>query len=186
MIVPDFAAPLTGHRHWNVDAKGFLYSANVLSRWPARKAKRARCSVGGVQHFDPESGALLAAPRSQCSCGIYAYKPSTFDEYGNLPVGGKVALWGHIIEHESGYRAEFGYPIELVAQDERTAARLRFLYGVPTTVEARKFSTPIGTTSMITSIVAYAPGTSWGPPVQMPPAFQLPPTQSKRRRWWQI
>jgi hypothetical protein len=45
-------------------------------------------------------------------CGIHAiknlyqYKPY----YGKLLIRGQVYLWGLIVEHELGYRAEFAYP----------------------------------------------------------------------------
>lgn len=48
--------------------------------------------------------------------GVYAYKLARdfLNEHGLvLPVYGKVALWGAIIEHEKGYRAEFAKIISL-------------------------------------------------------------------------
>jgi hypothetical protein len=31
-----------------------------------------------------------------------------------IPIGGAVQLWGRVIQHERGFRAEFARPIELV------------------------------------------------------------------------
>ena len=56
-------------------------------------------------------------PTDNCSCGIYAVKNLNNvvveyrDTWSDFPIiFGKVALWGKIIEHEKGYRAEFAYP----------------------------------------------------------------------------
>lgn len=49
--------------------------------------------------------------------GIYAFKTAkdflTHCENAGLEIYGKVALWGDIIEHELGYRAEFAKVISL-------------------------------------------------------------------------
>src|SRR3990172_1599475 len=47
--------------------------------------------------------------------GIYAYK-SRPEDNGSWAwsVYGRVALWGKIIEHEDGYRAQFAYPVEFI------------------------------------------------------------------------
>jgi hypothetical protein len=49
------------------------------------------------------------------------------EEYSGWPyvesnksnVFGKVALWGAIIEHKNGYRAEYAYPLEFCSVAER-------------------------------------------------------------------
>jgi len=43
---------------------------------------------------------------------------------------GRVALWGTVVEHEKGYRAQYGYPVELIASTDpdRDLAMLNFLY----------------------------------------------------------
>lgn len=48
--------------------------------------------------------------------GVYAYKllrDFLKQHSGDLDVYGKVALWGDVIEHELGYRAEFAKIISL-------------------------------------------------------------------------
>lgn len=66
-----------------------------------------------------------SAPNPACSCGFYGTK-----ELGHLlrrlnfsmlrtqlnwqPLAiGRVALWGKLIEHEQGYRAQFAWPVEI-------------------------------------------------------------------------
>ena len=53
-------------------------------------------------------------------------------------VAGRVALWGRVIEHDHGYRAQYGYPLALWlaptpgATSARTVRALAARYGVPT------------------------------------------------------
>ena len=71
--------------------------------------------------------------------GIYAAKTkiggveATSDWKGC--VFGKVALWGKVIEHERGYRAQFAYPQHLWCEDGATAQELRRLYGIEVSTE---------------------------------------------------
>ena len=79
--------------------------------------------------------------------GVYALKrkedlaDSSSDDEHEV-VFGKVALWGKVIEHAKGYRAQFGYPLELdmrmeapmpgfprPAWPERLAGKIRQRYG---------------------------------------------------------
>jgi hypothetical protein len=102
----------------------------------------------------------VPAPVYGCGCGIYALKaPEAALECAQmarrdlaklfpdlkLPPGpmcltdlkrppglawGAVKIWGRIIEHESGYRAEFAYPSSLHCDDAELARRVAALYGV--------------------------------------------------------
>jgi hypothetical protein len=79
----------------------------------------ARCSQVGPLH-DPR------APVWDCSCGFYAYKTDaslSTSEYlaisRGLTVGGRVALWGRVVDHELGYRAEHAYPQVLYLRGDR-------------------------------------------------------------------
>lgn len=77
------------------------------------------------------------APDPDCLCGIYAYKEAVpLDPSGQPYAAGEVYLWGRIIEHSDGYRAEFAYPKRLVVVDggpnaSRIADALSLAYGVP-------------------------------------------------------
>jgi hypothetical protein len=77
--------------------------------WPEREAFSAYCP----EHVRPEPA---------CACGIYAVTThETALEWAGwaqsaLPnpiVLGRVQLWGRILPHSAGYRAELGYPYEL-------------------------------------------------------------------------
>jgi hypothetical protein len=73
-------------------------------------------------------------------CGIYAYKekPRLLREIRNSISGlrlvyGEINLWGKVIEHEDGYRAQFGYPKRLWCTPaiEPLAGWIGYVYGVP-------------------------------------------------------
>ena len=80
------------------------------------------------------------APHLNCMCGIYAYKekPRLLREIGKTNSGlrlvyGEINLWGKVIEHEDGYRAQFGYPKRLWCTPaiEPLAGWIGYVYGVP-------------------------------------------------------
>jgi hypothetical protein len=65
-------------------------------------------------------------PAWDCLCGFYAYKTeaamaaSEFAMVGDGDtVCGRVALWGRVIDHQSGYRAERAYPQVLYLTGKR-------------------------------------------------------------------
>lgn len=85
---------LVGWRVWTVTASGFLKSVTSGTLWPTK---------------EPMDGKTKSTEEH---CGIYSYKKQRkmFDDWINPPmpyVYGSVWLWGDIIEHEEGYRAEF-------------------------------------------------------------------------------
>ena len=94
-------------------------------RHPSRVPEASRAHEHLVDSQSSEERDLRAArPRAPCSgartCGIYAIKDSrgfrtpitaTFVK----PIAyGRVSLWGRIVEHKHGYRAQFAYPLDLV------------------------------------------------------------------------
>lgn len=53
-------------------------------------------------------------PELDCSCGLHAmHDPDLLRRTRDPAVLGSVALWGRVIEHEHGFRAELGYPQRL-------------------------------------------------------------------------
>jgi hypothetical protein len=55
-------------------------------------------------------------PHSDCTCGVYAAKnlehPRRFG-YTGRGIHGEVYLWGTVVEHKLGWRAQFAYPKSL-------------------------------------------------------------------------
>jgi len=88
----------------------------------------------------PKDHSDQQAPHLTCMCGIYAYKekPRLLREIRNIFSGlrlvyGEINLWGKVIEHEDGYRAQFGYPKRLWCTPaiEPLAGWIGYVYGVP-------------------------------------------------------
>ncbi|HYJ62001.1 MAG TPA: hypothetical protein VE032_11120 [Actinomycetota bacterium] len=77
--------------------------------WRPREVAEAAC----------KHARLHAAPNVDCSCGLHGTHEAAILRRTRAPaVLGRVALWGRVIEHELGYRGEFGYPqlLALVCQ----------------------------------------------------------------------
>jgi hypothetical protein len=110
------AEPLTGWRAWTLvrsPKTGQYLLAPVTqhgSLWSAGVPTVARCNKS--------SGQAEVSPCQWCDCGLYALKPpiSILDGPWYTPdigVVGTVAMWGTVVEHRNGYRAEFAYPQRL-------------------------------------------------------------------------
>ena len=137
--VPDFLEPITAYRAWAVDlTTGQLISLN-RNVWPDGTPLHAVCIRGGFRHHP--------APQFYCSCGIYAVKrivdrDNVFPVWRGAPLVendctccfGTVSLWGRVIEHENGFRAEFAYPAELFCLDAKVARIIEQRYEVPVRV----------------------------------------------------
>ena len=156
MKIPDYMAPLTGWRVWNVAGPQLIarHVSNDGCVWPARKPMRAECrgrtdaphrsaSECHVHYLD---GAMPPGT-GITPCGIYSYKTPEMawreevspDIMGVGPmlgtiVFGSVALWGRVFEHKDGYRAEYAYPLRLFSTDMETANRVSSMYHVKVSV----------------------------------------------------
>jgi hypothetical protein len=101
--IPDYISPIVGYRVWNWHANE-LWSLNGEAWLPGR-ALTAKCRRG-----------LHEPPAEDCSCGVYAAK--SYQHLQKAVVGsfvhGEVYLWGRMVEHDLGYRAQFAYPKSLV------------------------------------------------------------------------
>jgi len=72
--------------------------------WPARRPARAVCR----RHRGHE------VPGEGCLCGLHATTDQARLRRTRSPgVAGTVAMWGRVVQHERGYRAEMGYPQRL-------------------------------------------------------------------------
>jgi hypothetical protein len=105
-----------------------LRSLTYKIRWKPRRPLRAHCL------FELSRRQASFHPNEQCpclthTCGVYALKdPVGLDAWGKvygtytqanlLRVVGQVALWGKVLQHELGYRAEYAYPVSFVAPED--------------------------------------------------------------------
>jgi hypothetical protein len=118
--------PVRAWRIWRVGAGGILESPIYGDEWRPRDAFDAEC-------------AGHRSPQGDCGCGVYAVatreRALEWAEWARsaLPyriVIGQVQLWGRVLPHSAGYRAERAYPyeLELLDEDPELARELRETY----------------------------------------------------------
>jgi len=114
------------YRAWRICGDR-LISCTCDCEWLPRERMDARCN-NHVSH--------LRVPAWDCKCGFYAYKTAhalAASEYVGLPQGttvqGRVALWGRVIHHALGYRAEYAYPQVLYLRGDRYDDEIRRVAG---------------------------------------------------------
>jgi hypothetical protein len=129
---PDLAEPIVGWRVWRIAVDGELVSAYTPAGWPARAPIVARCYEHPGEH---------EAPDEQCVCGVYACDEAGaalfYAHRSGSAVVGRTKLWGRVVEHEAGWRAERSYPQAVYVPREHfaetaedVAAHLAHRYGV--------------------------------------------------------
>jgi hypothetical protein len=126
--IPDYISPIVGYRVWKWDANE-LWSLNGEAWLPGRALTATCCR----SELKPRNGARWIPgwalptncpadehepPADGCSCGVYAAKnrESLQKMIGGVEyfVHGEVHLWGKVVEHDHGYRAQFAYPKSLI------------------------------------------------------------------------
>lgn len=121
MKIPDYVSPIVAHRVWRCDDG--LVSING-ERWYPGRPLAARCNAGLGLHVVRRAVAVPVpheAPKMACTCGIYATKPLDqlpWTGFGLYAICGEVYLWGTVVEHELGWRAQFAYPKSLILSVE--------------------------------------------------------------------
>ena len=116
MSIPDYISPIVGYRVWTWDTKGLKSLCG--ERWHPNQSLAARCrasAVVGTIAGRVEGHDSHDAPQVNCTCGIYAAKTlhhfgAGYEQYG---IHGEVYLWGTVVEHERGWRAQLAYPKNL-------------------------------------------------------------------------
>jgi DNA-binding CsgD family transcriptional regulator len=126
MNTPNNVSPIVGYRAWRWNTSGFAHSALLSSLngelWYPGRALAAACrhpigwtvqAQAGNKHHE--------APQMECGCGIYAVKtPDLLSGVHFAPLGpyGEVHLWGTVVEHSLGWRAQYAYPKTIVLSPE--------------------------------------------------------------------
>ena len=114
MNIPDYISPIVGHRVWQWDAKGLRSLCG--ERWKPSQSLAARCRAAAVVGRAEVVHDARDVPQAICTCGIYAVKTLHHFRsmvYAKCGIYGEVYLWGKVVEHELGYRAQFAYPKNL-------------------------------------------------------------------------
>lgn len=129
--------PLQAYRCWRVEWQGefpVLGSLFQSTIWPAATPLRAACEkqpgsvLAWIRRRFRHATEVHPAPTWNCECGIYAMAGLKEDEslelspyvYRRGPmdrvlrVAGVVQLWGRVVQHEHGYRAEYARPLKLL------------------------------------------------------------------------
>jgi hypothetical protein len=115
--IPDYISPIVGYRVWRWNTAG-LKSLNGEPWLPGRPLV-AGCRAAARGTIVGRTKAVHDArelPHSDCTCGVYAAKSLEhlrqlgYEERG---IHGEVYLWGTVVEHRLGWRAQFAYPKSL-------------------------------------------------------------------------
>ncbi len=126
MSAEPVAQPIVGFRRWGA-RRGALYSGIFVADrfmpnpalrmvaprvrpvpWPLEEDRVAKCfALAGHE-----------APNRDCTCGFAAYYelPAEPDMPAPEAVWGVIAAWGHVVECERGFRAQFARPLALLKQ----------------------------------------------------------------------
>ena len=100
-------------RVWMSPAGVSLHSvaaAAALGEWQPRQVMEARC---GYREMHPPACVCESCPGDNNTCGIYAYREAPSAVTHAMGVVGRVALWGTLMEHTTGYRGQFAYPLDI-------------------------------------------------------------------------
>ncbi|GBC86801.1 hypothetical protein HRbin12_00800 [bacterium HR12] len=116
--------PIMGWRAWRLRRRpdGLLRIAPTTPRsdWEPGVAIHATCSGAHTREYlvyNPELVAFHRSPEIGCTCGIHAMKDPRRLRRSRpgrrAGVVGTIAMWGRVVEHTRGWRAEFAYPARL-------------------------------------------------------------------------
>ena len=126
---PDYISPITGYRVWHWDGVD-LRSLNG-EPWRPGTPLEARCRVCDFAMWRRGRQTRIgshSAPRLDCTCGIYAgvnLEQLRRPGYERWLIYGQVLLWGEIVEHQCGWRAQYAYPHSFLLPPELLPVRLR-------------------------------------------------------------
>lgn len=118
------AEPIEGWRAWRLrrNTEGALRIAPTTPRpdWEPGVPIHATCSGAHEREYmvyNPELAQFHRSPEPGCTCGVHAMKDPRRLRRSRpgktAGVIGTVAMWGRVIEHTKGWRAEFAYPARL-------------------------------------------------------------------------
>jgi hypothetical protein len=110
LVVDRLSEPIDAWRTWKLSGRKdgtHLRLRPVVGRakpWQPLRPAEAVCRMGRMH----------TAPHVDCTCGLHGCHQADLLRRTKSPgVLGRVALWGRVVEHELGYRAQLGYPQRL-------------------------------------------------------------------------
>lgn len=129
MVVSDYSTPIVGWRLWSMGydkddgLKPYLSSIWQSARWPRHEPMVAHClqvdttNMHWMARWKLPKLCCVHSPTQRCKCGVYACSdPTAVHVEPSRDVSllvGRVALWGKVVRHERGYRAQYGYPVSI-------------------------------------------------------------------------
>jgi hypothetical protein len=120
MNVPDYTAPIVGYRGWFFHPDADRLMSSSMSMWYPGKAMEATCYNHSLRRLFFKTS--HPSPKENCTCGIYALKSPLKGAslFGVYSIYGEVYLWGKVVEHEYGWRAQYAYPktFTLTSEDQ--------------------------------------------------------------------
>jgi len=124
MRVPDYISPIVAYRAWYWDAAGIRSFCGQA--WHPGQPLAATCRrfVAEAAHH------LHQVPEMNCTCGIYAAKSRDALRragYMGFGIHGEVYLWGTVVEHEIGWRAQYALPRNFFLRLEMLPVSMRAL-----------------------------------------------------------
>lgn len=156
-VAPDFIEPVEGWRVWSVSERGSgvlrLRSLFWDLVWYPGTPVTATCFHRTLRHYLLRRRPSHDAPEAQCNCGIHAAsEPSALLPYLEHTqtrridvwrVFGHVALWGEVVECESGWRAQRAYPTHLYLPPPDWRSRRSRYDAATIAAELRAYGVPI-------------------------------------------
>jgi hypothetical protein len=129
------AGEVIAYRCWRVHPGNRLFSTYMIEfEWhPGHPATGVVRDGDGVYAFK-ELGLATKYISEMCPCVHFINRDLTIEVIEASLAIGTVALWGEIVEHERGYRAEFAKIVgidRVTSDDPRQLYRLRKRYGLP-------------------------------------------------------
>jgi hypothetical protein len=117
-----YIEPFTAYRVWNWKVEGITSLNGAL--WTPKETFEAKCpGHEDIRSMQAASGSPEAAafwnkqahnvPDTECTCGLYAginMQHMIDTHYIQRGIHGEVSLWGRLIRHTLGWRAQFAYP----------------------------------------------------------------------------
>jgi len=111
MSIPDYISPIVGYRVWTWGTTGLKSLCG--ERWKPSQSLAARCKASTIVGRADVVHDVRDIPQANCTCGVYAvkaldhFRSAGYERFG---IHGEVYLWGAVVEHELGWRAQFAYP----------------------------------------------------------------------------
>jgi hypothetical protein len=114
MSIPDYISPIIGYRVWKWEKTGLKSLCG--ERWKPSQLLAARCRASAVVGtIAVASKAMIPTMPRKRSAPAASTRRRSLEQllttgYAKCGIHGEVYLWGTVVEHELGWRAQFAYP----------------------------------------------------------------------------